>query len=157
MRIAALFIASVLLLGCTPTIETRGYLPDPVTENAIKIGADDKQTILDRLGDPSTRATFGGEDWYYISSQQKVVAFFNPIVLNRNILAVHFDKDGKVSEVNHYSLKDGHIVAFETRVTPAKGHEITFLQQLFNATPGVPLGGAGQEQSPGQQGPPGYP
>ena len=47
--------------------------------------------------------------------------------------------------------------AFETRETPAKGRELTFLQQLMNATPGVPLG-TGQN-GPGQGGHPngGYP
>ena len=45
-----------------------------------------------------------------------------------------------MTDVRHYSLKDGHVIAFETRTTPARGRELTFLQQLFNATPGVPLG-----------------
>ena len=54
------------------------------------------------------------------------------------ILAIYFDKDGKVTDMRHYGLEDGHVVAFETRTTPTKGRELTFLQQLFNATPGVP-------------------
>jgi hypothetical protein len=50
-------------------------------------------------------------------------------------------------------LKDGHIVAFETRTTPAKGRELTFLQQLFSATPGIPLGGMTPGQNGGSGGP----
>jgi outer membrane protein assembly factor BamE (lipoprotein component of BamABCDE complex) len=157
IRAAALTLASLLLIGCTPVIETRGYVADPSVESAIKVGQDTKASILDNLGDPSTQATFGGDVWYYISSRQKVVAFFNPIVTNRSILAIHFDKDGKVADIKHYGLHDGHVVAFESRTTPTRGREITFLEQLFNATPGVPLGNAGQEQTPGQQGPPSYP
>ncbi len=34
-----------------------------------------------------------------------------------------------------------------------RGREMTFLQQLFNATPGVPLGGGDQQQNPGGGGP----
>lgn len=157
MKVAAFVIASVMLMGCTPVMETRGYLPNPVADSSIKIGQDTKTTILDRLGDPSTQATFGDDAWYYISSRQRRVAFFNPTVLDRRILAIHFDKDGKVTDIKHYALQDGHIVAFETRQTPTRGHEVTFLQELFNATPGVPIGNAGQQQTPGQQGPPGYP
>ena len=73
----------------------------------------------------------------------------------RSILAVHFDKEGNVEDIRHFGLKDGHVVAFETRETPAKGKELTFLQQLFNATPGVPIGsgGPGGGQNPGGGGP----
>ena len=52
-------------------------------------------------------------------------------------MAVYFDKDNKVVNVRHFSLQDGHVIAFETRETPARGRELTFLQQLLNATPGT--------------------
>jgi outer membrane protein assembly factor BamE (lipoprotein component of BamABCDE complex) len=150
MRISAVVLTAALLMGCTPVINERGYLPDPAGEASIRMGTDTKTTVQDRLGDPSTSATFGDDTWYYISSTERQVAFFDPTVTRRKILAVHFDKDGKVVNLEHFGLKDGHIVAFETRTTPAKGRELTFLQQLFNATPGVPLGAGGQsQQNPG--------
>src|SRR5262249_18570604 len=71
MKVAAFVIASMVLMGCTPVMETRGYLPNPVVDSSIKVGTDTKTTILDRLGDPSTQATFNSEAWYYISSRQK--------------------------------------------------------------------------------------
>ncbi len=159
MRLAVLSAACVLLMGCTPVINQRGYLPDPELESKIAVGTDTKTSIQQRLGYPSTRATFDETDassdaWYYISSVEKQVAFFNPSIQSRAILAVYFDKDGKVTDIKHFSLKDGHVVAFETAETPAKGRELTFLQQLFNASPGVPLGQAGQDQNPGGGGGP---
>jgi outer membrane protein assembly factor BamE (lipoprotein component of BamABCDE complex) len=153
MRFSAVLVSVALLLGCTPVVNQRGYLPDPVGEAALKVGTDTKTTVQDRLGDPSTEATFGGDVWYYISSVEKQISFFDPRVENRSVMAVHFDKDGKVADIRHYSLKDGHVIALETRETPAKGRELTFLQQLMNATPGVPLGNPGG-QNPGQNGPP---
>ena len=155
MRLPVVLLTAALAFGCTPVISQRGYLPDPMGEASIKIGTDTKTTIQDRLGDPSTEATFGGDAWYYISSVEKQVAFFDPSIRSRSILAIHFDKDGKVADIKHYSLKDGHVVAFETRETPAKGREITFLQQLLNATPGVPIGGANVPAGGGGGG--GYP
>lgn len=153
MRFPAPALVVVLLMGCTPVITQRGFLPDPVGEGSIKVGADTKTTLQQRIGDPSTQATFGGDAWYYISSVERRVAFFDPETTTRAVMAVHFDKDGRVTDVKHYSLKDGHVVAFETRETPAKGRELTFLQQLFNATPGVPIGASAQEKNPGQNGP----
>jgi len=149
MRISAVVLTAALLMGCTPVINERGYLPDPAGEASIKMGVDTKTTVQQRLGDPSTTATFGDDTWYYISSTERQVAFFDPTVTRRKILAIHFDKDGKVAQINHYGLKDGHIVAFETRTTPAKGRELTFLQQLFNATPGVPLNNGQNQNNPG--------
>jgi len=143
MRLPVVILSAGLLLACTPVVSQRGYLPDPIGEASIKIGTDTKTTVQDRLGDPSTEATFGGDAWYYISSVEKQISFFDPRVENRSILALYFDKDGKITNVRHYSLKDGHVVAFETHETPAKGRELTFLQQLLNATPGVPIGAPG--------------
>jgi outer membrane protein assembly factor BamE (lipoprotein component of BamABCDE complex) len=155
MKLPALLfsLGTTLLLGCAPVISQRGYLPDPLAEASIRIGGDTKTSIQTRLGDPSTQATFGADSWYYISSVEKQVAFFDPKVEARSILAVHFDKDGRVTDIRHYGLKDGHVVAFETRETPAKGKELTFLQQLFNATPGVPIGATPGSANPGGGGP----
>lgn len=155
MRASVLCLACVVLtMGCTPVVSQRGYLQDIDNEASIDPAVDTKTTIQQRLGYPSTEATFGADAWYYISSVEKQIAFFHPTVQSRAILAVYFDKTGKVTDVKHFTLDDGHVVAFETRETPSRGKEMTFLQQLFNATPGVPIGG-GQTASPGSSGPPG--
>ena len=157
MKRLVLCTIALALMGCTPVISLRGYQPDPDAEAGITVGTDTKTTIEDRLGDPSVEASFGNDAWYYVSSTEKQVAFFNPTVEARQILAVYFDKSGKVTGLKHYGLEDGHVVSFESRTTPAKGRELTFLQQLFNATPGVPNGGANQqEQNPGGGGGPGH-
>jgi outer membrane protein assembly factor BamE (lipoprotein component of BamABCDE complex) len=102
MRIAAaLLAASVILAGCAPVITTRGYLPDPDVVSSIDVGKDTKTSVQKRLGDPSTQATFNEDGWYYISSTEKTVAFFTPTILKRSILAVYFDKDGKVTDLKH--------------------------------------------------------
>jgi outer membrane protein assembly factor BamE (lipoprotein component of BamABCDE complex) len=147
------FTAIVLAIACAPVISQRGYLPDPDNEAAIKTGADTKTTIQSRLGYASTTATFGNDSWYYISATEKKVAFFTPLVLKRQILAVYFDKDNKVTDVRHYGLEDGHLITFETRETPARGRETTFLQELLKAQPGSPATSI-QQTNPGNGGGP---
>ncbi|MCP5411116.1 MAG: outer membrane protein assembly factor BamE [Alphaproteobacteria bacterium] len=134
---AAGFAAAILLFACTPIVSQRGYLGDAQTEASIKPGTDTETTVQERLGYPSTTAPFGNDVWYYISSTEKQVAFFHPTVLRRQILAVYFDKQNRVTGLRHYGLEDGHVIAFESRETPARGRELTFLQQLLNATPGT--------------------
>ncbi|MDE2110568.1 MAG: outer membrane protein assembly factor BamE [Alphaproteobacteria bacterium] len=155
-KLALSALSLMLLTGCTPVISQRGYLPDPDAEAGIIVGKDNKTTIEAKLGDPSLQATFGNDAWYYVSSVEKQIAFFTPTIESRHILAVYFNKDGKVVDMKHYSLADGHVVAFETRTTPSRGRELTFLQQLFNATPGVAGTQNEREQNPGGGGgPPG--
>ncbi len=142
-----------LLIACAPVISQRGYIPDPANEGSIKVGTDTKTTVQERLGYASTTATFGNDSWYYISSTEKQVAFFTPTVLKRQVVAVYFDKGNKVTGVRHYALKDGHVITFESRETPARGRETTFLQELLKATPGSSATNI-QETNPGNGGGP---
>jgi outer membrane protein assembly factor BamE (lipoprotein component of BamABCDE complex) len=157
MKKVVLFIAaSIALAGCSPVISNRGYLEDQDAEAGIAAGVDTKTTIEQKLGDPSVQAAFGTDAWYYISQTERQVAFFDPSITSRHILAIYFDKEGKVSDMKHFGLEDGNVVAFETRTTPTRGREMTFLQQLFNATPGMPGAQDQQERNPGGGGGPGH-
>jgi outer membrane protein assembly factor BamE (lipoprotein component of BamABCDE complex) len=142
-----------LLIACAPVISQRGYVADLANEGTIKTGADTKTSVQSRLGYASTTATFGNDSWYYISATEKQVAFFKPTVLKRQILAVYFDKNNKVTAVRHYGLQDGHVITFESRETPARGRETTFLQELLKATPGSSATNI-QETNPGNGGGP---
>jgi len=145
--------ALALVIACAPVVSQRGYVPDPANEGAIKSGTDTKTSVQSRLGYASTTATFGNDSWYYISATEKQVAFFTPTVLKRQIVAVYFDKSNKVTDVRHYALKDGHVITFESRETPARGRETTFLQELLKATPGSSNTNM-QESNPGNGGGP---
>jgi outer membrane protein assembly factor BamE (lipoprotein component of BamABCDE complex) len=150
---SVLLAGAAFLIACAPVISQRGYLPDPAAEATIKTGTDTKTTVQERLGYASTTATFNNDSWYYISATEKQVAFFNPTILKRQVLAVYFDKQNKVTGVRHYGLKDGHLIAFESRTTPARGRETTFLQELLKATPGSSATNI-QETNPGNGGGP---
>ncbi|HWC62999.1 MAG TPA: outer membrane protein assembly factor BamE [Rhizomicrobium sp.] len=144
--------AAALVVACTPVINQRGYLEDKEAEASIKTGTDTKTSVQAKLGYASTTATFGGDAWYYISSTEKQVAFFTPTVQQRSILAVYFDKTGRVTGIRHYALAQGHLINLEARTTPARGRELTFLQQLLNATPAQSNGM--QQTNPGGGGNP---
>jgi outer membrane protein assembly factor BamE (lipoprotein component of BamABCDE complex) len=139
--------AAGLLYACTPVTNQRGYLEDKTIEAGINAGNDTKTSVQAKLGYASTTATFGGDAWYYISQTERQIAFFSPTVEQRSILAVYFDKDGKVTSLRHYTLAQGHLISLEDRTTPARGRELTFLQQLMNATPASQTGI--QETNPG--------
>ena len=142
---------------CAPVENQRGYVPDMEAVASIQVGMDTKETISEKLGDPSTSGTFDADTWYYISAHVEQNAFFAPRSVDRNILAVEFTKEGKVSGINRYTLADGRVVDFQTRETPTRGRDLTLLQQIFNAVPGN-IGQPGRiqqgEQNPGGGGGP---
>ena len=45
------------------------------------------------------------------------------------MLALYFDKGGKVSRIANYGMKDGKVFDFVSRTTPTGGQEPSFLQK----------------------------
>src|ERR1700741_1794883 len=148
-RLAPVFFLAAALSACTAVVIQRGYVPDPAAAGSIAVGTDTKVTVAQKLGNPSTTATFGGDVWYYISATEEQQAFFAPIITDRHILAVEFNSQGQVANIRHYGLQYGRGVDYVTRETPTRGKELTILQQMFNAVPGVQ---PAQQQTPGQPG-----
>jgi len=149
--------AVTVLLGCVPVENQRGYVPDQEAVSSIQVGMDNKESVSKKLGDPSTAATFGNDVWYYMSAHVEQNAFFAPRATDRNILAIEFAKDGKVTDMHKYSLADGRVVDFVSRETPTRGRELTLLQQIFNAVPGQIGQSAPQQTTPGGGMPPPVP
>ena len=133
---ARLLLSSVVVLAglsaCAPIKDVRGYVPDEEKVADIKIGQDTKETVQQKLGTPSSTATFGDPTWYYISIEQERYAFFSPDVTKREILAVQFAENGKVAEVRNYGIEDGQIIDFITRTTPTAGAESSFLRNMMS-------------------------
>jgi outer membrane protein assembly factor BamE (lipoprotein component of BamABCDE complex) len=155
-RILSLPVAATatVLIGCVPVENQRGYVPDQTAVASIAVGMDTKDTVSKKLGDPSSAATFGNDVWYYMSAHVEQNAFFAPRATERNILAVEFAKDGKVTDMHRYTLADGRVVDFVSRETPTRGRELTLLQQIFNAVPGQIGQAAPGEAVPGSGPPP---
>ncbi len=119
------------MAACTPQIEIRGHVIEEEVLKELKEGVDNKTSISESFGTPSTAATFDADIWYYISTTQIRKAFFDPQLQERTIVAVEFDKDGNLAATRRYSLKDGRAVVWASRETPTRGRELTFLEQMF--------------------------
>ena len=123
------------LVGCTPTVEVRGYVPDDELIGAITEGVDSRFEVEEKLGSPSSVATFnlpgGGKTWYYISKRTESLAFFAEEVLDQQVVAIEFDQAGYVKQIRHYGVEDGQIIEIADDRTPTRGQELGFLEQIF--------------------------
>ena len=150
--LAASASAAVLGAGaCTPITSYAGFQAVDSKPADVKVGEDTKSTVLAKLGTPSTTSTFDPNLWYYVTQVTERIAFYNPRVASREVVAVSFSKDNEqVTGVNKYTLKDGKIIAFNTRETPTRGREMTILEQLLgNVARGSML--PEDDVSPGEQ------
>jgi outer membrane protein assembly factor BamE (lipoprotein component of BamABCDE complex) len=121
-----------LSLGaCNVPADPRGNLPSAEQLKEIQPGVSDKPTVTRVLGSPSSVAAFDSDTWYYISQKTKAVAFFKPDLLDQEVLAIAFDKQGIVREVRHRGMDDRVAVIPNPKATPAPGREFTLWEQLI--------------------------
>nr|WP_306766209.1 outer membrane protein assembly factor BamE [Shinella pollutisoli] len=128
----AVTVSASLLAGCnTGEVLHQGYVVDQETLALAPVGSSREQVLLS-LGSPSSTATFDNEVFYYISqTRTRPVAFMKPKIVEQNILAVYFNKEGTVERLANYTLKDGVVFDMISRTTPTGGMELTFLGQLL--------------------------
>lgn len=123
-------LSAVGLGACGAQIDRHGHVFIDVDLDQIKPGMT-KEEVQTVLGSPDTTSAIGGDAYYYISSTQKTVAFLKPREIDRQVVAVYFDGSETVRNVAHYGLKDGIVVNYYKGETPARGKDLTFVEQIF--------------------------
>ena len=143
--------AVALTSACAPVVGQNGFQAIDAKPADIVAGTDTKQTVLTRLGTPSTTSTFERDNvWYYISQVTEKYTYNRPHVTQRTVTEITFNDSGLVSEVRTLGLEDGQTLAMNDRETPTRGRQLTILEQLLGNV------GRGQlprteEDGPGQQ------
>lgn len=133
MSVVAIVLTSSLLTACsgTTTVLHQGYVADQESIALTPVGSSREQVLL-ALGTPSTTATFDNEVFYYISQKRvRRAAFMKPALVDQQVMAIYFDKNGTVANKANYALQDGRVFDTISRTTPTGGKDLTFLQQLL--------------------------
>lgn len=139
MHRKAVFLALALGLGavtaaCSPSASYQGFQVVDVRPGEVKVGQDTRATVLDKLGSPTMTSTFDKDTWFYVGQIRSQTSFYQPKTIRRDVTAIAFDHDTQqVKSVNSYTLKDGRVIAYNTRETPTRGREMTVLEQLIGA------------------------
>jgi len=131
---------ALILAGCTPEIEHRGYVPKPGAFNQITNGMS-KMEVEGILGTPSTTASmqYKGDSYYYITSITTSKAFLTEET-QREVIAIRFDENGRVKSFAQYGLQDGRIIDVNTRRSPVEGEDTSFLSALLRGAQGTQAG-----------------
>lgn len=128
-----------MVSACTPTTAFQGFQAIDAKPQDVKVGTDNKSSVMARLGTPSAVSTFDPNVWFYISQVTQYESFYMPKTIRRDVVAVSFDKSSEsVTNVDVLTLKDGRVIAYNGRETPTRGRQLSILEQL--------LGNLGQGQ-----------
>jgi outer membrane protein assembly factor BamE (lipoprotein component of BamABCDE complex) len=130
---AAGLVALVLFVqlgGCGAQIDHHGHVFKDVDMQQIQAGMS-KEQVQQAWGSPDTTSTIGGDAYYYISTTQKTYAFFKPWEIDRQVVAIYFDPKDSVQQVAHYGMKDGIVVNYARAETPARGKDMSLVEQIL--------------------------
>ena len=146
-----IFTALLLIQGCVSVRTNHGYvLERGQTELTGEPGLDSKESILAKYGEPSMIGTFNPNAWYYLNSRDHTRAFFHPKTTSRFVVAFNFDDTGLVQNVEKFDLADGESISMVSRVTPTRGKELNFWEQLLGNVGQLPAGVGQEGPVPGQ-------
>ncbi|MCY4229347.1 MAG: outer membrane protein assembly factor BamE [Alphaproteobacteria bacterium] len=132
IRIAAMLVAlGLVLAGCTPAIDYRGYVVPEQAVEKIAAGTATRAEVLETLGSPSSMAALDDKTWYYVGETTRRESFLDAELIERHILILRFDDAGLLSEVGTMDAKSGKEVILVRRETPTAGHSLTILEQIL--------------------------
>ena len=107
LLIAALS-AAALTAACAPVVGQNGFQAVDARPTDIVAGTDTRETVLTKLGTPSTTSTFESDSiWYYMSQVTEKYTYNRPQVTQRSITEITFNDAGQVAAVRTLGLDDG--------------------------------------------------
>jgi outer membrane protein assembly factor BamE (lipoprotein component of BamABCDE complex) len=130
----------VILAGCSPQIDHRGYVAKPGAFNQITNGMT-KLEVEGILGTPSTTASlqYKGDSYYYVTSITTSKAFLTEET-QREVIAVRFNEDEQVKSFAQYSLEDGRVINVNSRQSPVHGEDTSLLSALLRGSKSTTAG-----------------
>ncbi len=121
----------VALGGCSAIYRNHGYVPTDSDLEQIVVGVDTRETVAEAIGRPTSFGMLQSGGWYYTQSRWRHFAYKAPKVIDRQIVAITYRKDGVVENIERFTLEDGRIIALSRRVTDSNIKGLSLLRQLM--------------------------
>lgn len=128
------------LAGCTALYQNHGYVPPEEDLQQLVPGVDSRASVDDLIGAPSVAGVLSGGDYYYVRSRVRTYGMRRPEVVERQVLAISFDAQDVIANIERFDLRDGRTVQLSRRVTDTTVAGKGFLQSIMgnfgNINPG---------------------
>jgi len=129
--ILIIMIAATVLTGCIAQFRKHGYIPPQEELQELTVGIDTRETVEDLIGSPSSSGLLEGGNFYYVASTVRTIGPRRPEVVERQVLAITFDGEGVLQNIERFGLEDGRVVVLQRRVTDSGVTDTPFLRQLL--------------------------
>lgn len=141
------FIGLSLVLGACSSdlfLVHNGNMPTKERIEQIKTGQS-KEEVSYILGTPSLVTGLNDNNWIYMSSTTKKVAFFNGKEIEREILALTF-KDDTLNKIEKFDLSDANDIKIDQDETKSVEENIGFFRKYFGGVGQYRMFGNGKDK-----------
>lgn len=125
------FVAIAGLAACAPVYRNHGFVPPETDLAQVVVGQTTQDELQGLIGRPSAQGLLTGSGWYYVGSRWRHYGALEPREINREVVAVSFDPNGVVSNVERFGQERGRVVVLSRRVTEGSVTEISLIGQLL--------------------------
>ena len=132
-RVAGLLAALCLIAvaACTAQYRNHGYVPPAEDLQKLVVGVDTRATVDDVIGAPSASGLLSDGDYYYVRSRMREYGPRRPQVVDRKVVAISFNADDTIRNIETFGLQDGMVVPLTRRVTDSSVVGNGLLRQIF--------------------------
>lgn len=131
MRSIAALVALAAVTACSPVYNYHGFTPTDEDLEEIVVGLDTRSTVASIVGDPGATGLLAESAWYYVRSEFKHDTFRAPEEIDREVVAISFDDNDVVENIERFGLERGEVVVLSRRVTETNISGVSILKQLF--------------------------
>jgi outer membrane protein assembly factor BamE (lipoprotein component of BamABCDE complex) len=132
-RRAALVTVVLAVAACSAVYRDHGYVPSETDLEAVVVGESTRDDVALAVGRPSSSGVLAGGAWYYVGSRFKHFGPRAPQEIDRQVVAISFDEEGLVENVERFGLADGRVVALSRRVTDTNIKGLGLIRQLLGS------------------------
>ena len=126
-------VVILTIAGCTTQFRNQGYIPTEEEIAALVVGVDTRDSVFEALGTPTTYGVLQNDQAYYLRSRFERFGARAPKEVERQVLALAFDKDGVLSAWGQYSLTDGQVVVLNTDVTESGIESLAVFRRIVSS------------------------
>ncbi len=123
-------VLGVALAACSATYRNHGYAPTEQELAEISVG-ESRDSVAEKIGQPTAAGVVNETGWYYVESRFESYAYRAPQEIERQVVAITFDRGGRVRNIERFGLQDGEVIALNRRVTDSNIEGVSFIRQLL--------------------------
>ena len=107
-------------------------MPVDDSVDKLKVNVTSYSSAKTKLGEPALILGEKEPIFIYASQVTNRVLFFEPEVISRDVLVLHFNNKKKLKKLNRYKLKDGKSFDINRDTTKLNADEKSLLAKIFS-------------------------